>query len=198
MKVALLAPRPPLTCLLVASVGLAPLAALAQEGTVGYLCCNLRTDGSWISDSNYAESGKTLVPLGTRVVVRGHGRWRVNLELEDGRRMALGNDYSRDLTMEAFQSRYIVPEDPRRLVSAMPARLRSAIETSRVTIGMTRGQVAMALGWPIASENPNLDARVWRYWLWTFSPFQVHFDDAGRVRLVESDAHTLRKVLMPQ
>ena len=36
-----------------------------------------------------------------------------------------------------------------------------------------RDQVIIALGYPISSETPHLDARTWRYWLWTFSPFDV-------------------------
>jgi hypothetical protein len=33
----------------------------------GFLCCNMRTDGGWISDSNHPESGKRIIPLGTPV-----------------------------------------------------------------------------------------------------------------------------------
>ncbi|MBL8343003.1 MAG: hypothetical protein JNL30_16170 [Rubrivivax sp.] len=176
----------------------AALPAWAQEGTVGYLCCNLRSDGSWISDANYAEPGKFIVPLGTRVVVRGFGRQRVYIELEDGRRMALGNDYSRDLELEAFQRKYIVPEDPRKALATLPATARNAVYSARITLGLSREQVAMALGWPIASENPRSDANIWRYWLGSFEPFQVYFDDAGRVRLVEGAAQTLQRVFLPQ
>jgi hypothetical protein len=169
-------------------------AAQAQEQ--GYLCCNMRSDGSWISDSNYAESGKHLLPFGTPLRVTGQGRYRVHVEI-DGKRLAIGNDYSRDQAMDVFTRRYVVPEDPRTLVAALPARLRQAIESARGTPGMTRGQVAIALGWPISSENPHLDARVWKYWLWSFSPFEVVFDDAGRVATVRSDPDTRARVFMP-
>jgi hypothetical protein len=173
-----------------------PAAAPARAQEQGYLCCNLRSDGAWISDSNYAESGKTLIPFGTPVRVLGQGRYRV-LVVIAGRRQAIGNDYSRDLAMDAFQRRYVVAEDPRPLVAALPEKLRHAIETARVTPGMTRGQVAIAIGWPMSSENPHLDARVWKYWLWSFSPFEVHFDDDGRVRRVTSDPDTLARVFLP-
>lgn len=36
--------------------------ALGDDTFSGYLCCNMRTDGSWISDINYDESGKTMIP----------------------------------------------------------------------------------------------------------------------------------------
>lgn len=167
----------------------------AQAQEQGYLCCNMRSDGSWISDSNYAESGKTLLPFGTPLRVTGQGRYRVHVEV-DGKRMAIGNDYSRDQAMDQFTRKYVVPEDPRRLVAALPPRLRQAIESARVTPGMTRGQVAIALGWPITSENPHLDARVWKYWLWSFSPFEVVFDEAGHVTTVRSDPDTRARVFM--
>ena len=36
-------------------------AALGADTFSGYLCCNMRTDGSWISDINYDENGKTFL-----------------------------------------------------------------------------------------------------------------------------------------
>ena len=172
---------------------LATLPVAAAES--GYLCCNLRSDGAWISDSNYAESGKTVVPFGTPVKVTGFGRYRVLVEI-GGRPQAIGNDYSRDLPMEAFARRYVVAEDPRRVVAALPDRIRRAIESARVTSGMTRGEVAMAIGWPISSETPHLDARVWKYWLWSFSPYDVVFGPDGRVQRVETDPETRARVVI--
>ena len=49
--------------------GAAAMSAQAQATFDGYLCCNLRTDGSWASDSNYAESGKRIIPVGTPQVI---------------------------------------------------------------------------------------------------------------------------------
>ena len=63
-------------------VALTALAAtaLADDKFTGYLCCNMRTDGSWISDINYDENGKTVIPAGTPVKVLGYGRHRVHIE----------------------------------------------------------------------------------------------------------------------
>lgn len=169
--------------------------ALAQPSFEGYLCCNLRTDGRWISDINCAEAGKTMLPLGTPVKVLGHGRQRVHLEIA-GQRQDLGNDYSRTLNLEQFARRYIVPEDPRAKLEGLPPRIRDAIDSARVTRGMTREQVAMAVGWPVTSENPHLDAREWRHWLWTFSEFVVHFGPDGRVTDVQTDPDTRRRVVL--
>ena len=180
-----------------ALLGALSLPAGAQDRPTysGFLCCNLRTDGSWISDSNYAESGKRVIPVGTPAQVTGYGRQRVNL-LVDGKKQDIGNDYSRDLDLGAFARRYVVTENPAARIAGFPPKIREAIKSARVTKGMTREQVAMSVGYPISSENPNLDAPIWRMWLSSFSEFQVLFDNAGRVRAVETDPQTRNLVVL--
>jgi hypothetical protein len=180
-----------------AMLGALALPAAAQDRPTynGFLCCNLRTDGSWISDSNYAESGKRVIPAGTPAQVTGYGRNRVNV-LIDGKKQDIGNDYSRDLDLGTFAKRYVVTEDPNARMASFPPKIREAIKGARVTRGMTREQVAMAVGYPISSENPTLDAPVWRMWLGSFSEFQVLFDGQGRVRAVETDPQTRNLVVL--
>jgi hypothetical protein len=169
--------------------------AVAEDKFDGFLCCNMRTDGKWISDINYEESGKRIIPFGTPVKVIGYGRYRVRVVIE-GRVQHIGNDYSRDLRREVFARRYVVPQDPRPAVSAASEKIRKAIESARVTNGMTKEQVLIAVGYPVSSENPNLDVPVWRYWLWSYSPFTVYFDDSGKVSRVDTDAATRPKVYL--
>ena len=169
--------------------------AEASPPEKGFLCCNMRTDGSWISDSNYAESGKRIIPMGTVVKFVSFGRYRVNVDI-DGRRQSIGNDYSRDLSLDAFSARYIVEKNPRDTLAALPPKIRSAIETMRVTKGMTKDQVLAALGYPISSETPHLDVAQWRYWLWSYSPYSVNFDENGQVSSVTTHADTLLKVFI--
>ncbi len=184
-----------LSAALICCLSLLSSTAHAQVPEQGFLCCNMRTDGSWISDINYEESGKRIIPYGTPLTFKGYGRNRVEVEME-GKRQWLGNDYSRDLSKEAFAQRYIVATDPRAVVAQASPKVRQAIETARVTPGMTREQVAMAVGYPVSSENPNLDAPRWRYWLWSYSPFTILFNEQGRVTSVETDADTMLKVFI--
>jgi hypothetical protein len=177
----------------VALFGTLSLAAQAQETFDGYLCCNLRTDGSWMSDANYAESGKRVVPAGTPVRVTGYGRQRVLVEI-NGAKQAIGNDYSRDLDLPTFARRWVVKDDPTPKIASYPPKIREAIKTARITKGMTREQVAMAVGWPITSENPNLDVALWRMWISSFGGYSVMFDKAGKVTGVDTDPQT--KVLV--
>lgn len=75
----------------------------AQPQPEGFLCCNMLTDGAWITDINYAAAGRKIIPVGTPVKVTGYGRYRAYLEV-DGSKQALGNDYSRDLALKWVHS----------------------------------------------------------------------------------------------
>ena len=175
--------------------GIACLPASAQSTYDGFLCCNLRTDGSWASDSNYAESGKRVLPVGTPVRVTGYGRNRVQIDVA-GSKQAIGNDYSRDLDLATFAQRWVVRADPNAKIASYPPKIRDAIKSARITRGMTRDQVFMAVGYPISSENPNLDAPVLRYWISSFGEYQVAFDNAGRVREITTDPQTRNLVVL--
>jgi hypothetical protein len=170
-------------------------AAFAEDKWVGFLCCNMRTDGSWISDINYDENGKQIIPVGTPVKVTGYGRNRVKIEV-NGKSQAIGNDYSRDLSLEVFAKRYVVADDPKAKIAGYPKKIQDAIATARIAVGMTREQVLMSVGYPVSSENHNLDEKTWRFWLSSFAEFHVNFDDSGRVSGVEADMDTKSKILM--
>lgn len=169
--------------------------ARAQPTPEGFLCCNLRSDGSWISDINYAESGKRVIPAGTPVKVTGYGRYRVYVEI-DGKKQAIGNDYSRDLSMEAFMKRYVVAENPKQKIAAYPKAIQDAIAGARVMKGMTREQVTMSVGWPVSSENTDPAAKLWRLWLDSFAEFQLKFADDGRVSEIVADPSVRNRVVV--
>lgn len=183
----------PLLYLTVVAVSAATVQAQPAELRESFLCCNMRTDGSWISDINYSGNGKVVIPAGTPVTMVGFGRQRVNLMI-NGKKQAIGNDYSRDLTLDAFARRYLVKEDPRPAIAAASPKIREAIESARVTKGMSRAQVLMSVGYPVSSENPNLTAKVWRFWLGSWSHFEVQFDNDGLVTQVTGDSGTLAVV----
>jgi hypothetical protein len=56
--------------------------------------------------------------------------------------------------------------------------------------------VLMAVGYPVSSENPHLDAKVWRFWLGSFAEFQVVFGADDRVKDITTDAQTRNRVVM--
>ncbi|MEJ8855284.1 cell envelope protein SmpA [Variovorax robiniae] len=153
----------------------------------GYLCCNMYTYGRQMGDANYRESGTTLVPIGTPAQVTSYDfRW-VDTTI-GGKPQRLKNDYSRDIRIPEFASRYIVKEDPKVRIAGFEPPVREAIQAAKVMEGMTREQVIMAVGYPITSENPRLEADVWRYWIDSWSEYQAAFDKAGKVKSVAGPA----------
>ncbi len=161
----------------------------------GFLCCSMRSIDGWISDINYNGTGAQIIPAGTPVKATGYGRYRVHV-LIDGKKQDIGNDYSRDIEMGKFAERYIVKEDPKAKMAKYPEKIRAAIKTARVMVGMTREQVVMAVGYPISSENPNLDADMYRYWLTSFGEYDVLFDKSGHAKEITTDAVTRNFVVM--
>ena len=181
--------------ILIAAAGLtASMAAAAEDRPAGYLCCNMRSDGSWISDINYDIDAKKIIPVGTPLKVTGYGHYRVKVDI-NGKSQAIGNDYSRDLALDVFAKRYVVPDDPAAKIAAYPKKIQDAIAQARLVLGMTREQVLMSVGYPVSSENHNLDDKTWRFWLNSFAEFRVHFDDSGRVANVDGDTDAKSKVL---
>ena len=156
------------------------VAAFGQAQPEGFLCCNMRSDGSWISDINYVGSDKQVVAAGTPIKVTGYGRYRVLVEF-DGKKQAIGNDYSRSVKLEDFALRYVVAKDPNLAMQKFPVKVREAIKSARITRGMTREQVLMAVGYPIVSENPDLENPLWRYWTSRSAEYQVFWGEDGRV-----------------
>lgn len=146
----------------------------------GFLCCNLLDDGGWINDIGYRGERKTLYKPGTPVKVTGFGRNRVLVEIE-GKQLAIGNDYSRQIKLEDFAQRYVLSSDPRPRLDSFSPKVRQAIAAMRVQRGMTREQVLMALGYPPADYTPKLDEPLWRYWADRSSEYQVFWGHNGRV-----------------
>jgi hypothetical protein len=162
----------------------------------GYLCCNMRTYGSSISDINYDEQGTSIVAVGTPARITTYDfRW-FEADLA-GKPQRIKNDYSRNITLADFAKRYVVTEDPKQKMAAFPPAVRDAIVAGKVAPGMTREQVLMAIGYPVAGENPSLDALTWRYWRDSWSEYQVTFDDKGLVKTVTGNPVALSRVLVP-
>ena len=162
--------------------------------TDGFLCCNMRTYGDSISDINYDEQGTRIVAVGTPARITAYDFRFFNVDLA-GKPQRIKNDYSRNITLIDFAKRYVVTEDPKRKIASFPPAVGAAIVAGKVMPGMTREQVLMAIGYPVAGENPSLDAPVWRYWRDSWSEFLVSFDEKGLVKNVVGDAVALSRVL---
>jgi hypothetical protein len=173
-------------------------AALAQTVVPkdGYLCCNLRLNGTWASDANAPRSGDRILRPGTKVIGLAYGTSQVDVEVE-GTKISIGNDYSRSLPMDQFAARWIVPKDPTPSLQSWSPKIQQAVKAGRVTPGMNRKQVQMSLGWPTATSTPNLDDPVWVYTASNGYAYKVVFNEAWLVKAVDTDAETKKHVLLP-
>jgi hypothetical protein len=175
-----------------ASVGLAkpapaPVGADGQAAfpRQGYACCDLHFDKDWINDGNYAEL--PMIPAGTPIEVLSYGRQRAAVKV-DGKPMRLGHDYGRDQeSLDAWVNKIVVKDDPRPRISSYPGAIQEAIRQGKIMIGMSREQVIVAVGYPLTSENPTLDAPQWRMWRSSHGEYQLNFSRDGHLTSVTGD-----------
>lgn len=143
----------------------------------GYTCCNLHAEGDWISDGNYA--GLPMIPAGKPVKVLSYGgNWaEVNI---GGAPYRLGHDYGRaQETLEQWVAKIVVPSDPKAKIAKFSPAVREAVRLGKVVPGMTKSQAIISLGYPLTSENPSLDAPMWRYWISSFEEYQLLWSQEG-------------------
>ena len=160
----------------------------------GYLCCNLHYDGDWLSDSNFATL-PDLLKAGTPVTVLGYGKNRANIDV-DGMPMRLGHDYGREQeSLDAWVNKVVVNDDPRGRVTSAPANVQAAIRASKITLGMTRQQVLLSVGYPPTNLTKSIDKDVWTLWAAKRSEYQVHFGADGRVTSVTGDGEVTSQVI---
>lgn len=161
----------------------------------GFTCCNFHNEGDWISDSNYATL--PMIPAGTPAKVTGYGRYRAYAEI-GGRKMRLGLDYGREQeTLQAWTAKMIVADAPKKKLASYPPQVQAAIQQGKVAVGMTKEQVIMSVGYPLANENPSMDAPMWRMWVSSFSEYQLVWDANGSVKEIVTDSVT-RNIIVYQ
>lgn len=170
-----------LSSTLAAAALAAPAGASAQNAQPyeGFLCCSMLLYRGWMDDQNYDDGYKEIVPAGTPMKFTGFGRYRLRVEA-NGKKLELGNQYSRTMSMDDFAARYLPMQDPTLKARSWPANVRDAIAKRKVMRGMTREQVIMALGYPTLTTTPDLAQVVWTY-EFRVGNFQVFWSDDGRI-----------------
>ncbi|KAB2924946.1 MAG: hypothetical protein F9K30_08495 [Dechloromonas sp.] len=162
----------------------------AEGLRLGHACCNLRYNGDWISDMSSGEL--PFIPAGSEILVR---RLEGNVAhiVVDNKRYRLGHDYGyREEKTAEWVDKLVVLNDPSPRLARYPASIRAAIEAGKITRGMNREQVIMALGYPSTNETPKLEAPVWKYY-WNRYAFMVHWS-AGRVSKIEGNPDIVKLV----
>ncbi len=147
----------------------------------GYSCCNLRSNGGWISADN--SQGGDLIPAGEAVKLTSSKRQYYVYGTIGDNAIGFRDDFAKS-GKDTLQwiHRIVVPTNPRTEISSWPSEIRTAVGAARVTKGMTRTQVATALGYPSPNDTPDLNANTWRYWTPAeYLPVDIRFDNNGKV-----------------
>ncbi len=164
------------------SLLLAGCAAIPlSEPVAGYTCCNLRSDGGWISSNNV--QGGDLVPAGEAIKLTSVRRKFYVYGTIGGTDFGLRDDSAAtEKDTLRWIHRIVVSSDPRATLNSWPSDVRSAVGAGRVFIGMTREQVAMAIGYPSPNDTPDLTASTWRYWTAAEDvTVDLRFSDQGKL-----------------
>ena len=162
-----------------------PAQVFAEDLLSGFLCCNMHSDGQEISDISIGGPEQHVVPVGSPIRATSYGKHRVKVVVEN-KNQALLNEYSRDLPVEQFAKRYIVPDDPAVKIKSFPQNIQYAIAAGHLVKGMTREQVLMSVGYPASSEVPNLVSKEWLFWITDKVQYRVKFDEKERLADVEN------------
>ncbi|MGE0798543.1 MAG: hypothetical protein AB7G13_06515 [Lautropia sp.] len=171
--------------LALAGISLSILAGCAatpiEPAIVGYTCCNLHPEEGWVSSQNV--QGGAVIPAGQRVRLDSIKRGYYVYGTIGGVEYALRNDSSKgEASTMPWVHRLVVPQDPRRQLADWPEPIRTAVRDARVSVGMTRAQVAMSLGYPSPDDTPNLSGATWRYWTAAHDlPVDLLFDAEQRL-----------------
>lgn len=158
----------------------------------GYTCCNLRAQYGWISSDNQQRGD--LVPLGAPVRLLSIKRKYYVYGTVGDNDIALRDDSAKtEADTLRWIQRVVVSEDPLQRMAAWPAEVKTAIQATKVIPGMTREQVAMAVGHPSPNDTKDLDGDTWRYWTGIDeSPVDVHFNGEGIVDRIDGSVMSRR------
>ena len=166
-----------------------------QPPIVGYTCCNLRTDGGWVSSNNV--QGGAIIPAGEPVVFDSVKKRYYVYGTVGGIGTGLRDDNSKS---EAETLRWVrsivVATSPRDGILRWPEDVRLAVQYGKVKAGMSKAQVLTSLGHPSRSDTPDPESAVWRYWTSKDDlPVDLHFDDNGLMTHVSGQRSAVQTVL---
>lgn len=165
------------------------------EAVIGYTCCNLRAYDGWISSNNVQEG--ELIPAGEAVKLTAVKRRFYVYGTIGDQGIGLRDDSAKtEQDTLRWVRRIVVAEDPRQQLASWSADVRSAVASARVFAGMTRAQVAMALGHPSPNDTPDLAAAdSWRYWVAIEDePVDVRFGRDGRVAEISGKVSAVKRL----
>jgi hypothetical protein len=155
-------------------------SATARKGDILYTQFSLFFERDCHVTTNYRRGG--LLPVNTAVTFVKSSRNKIIVTLPGGRELTIENisDFSGE-NIDGIFSRTLsrAKVDLAQFTEAE----RAAIMDGKVAVGMRKGAVLVALGYPPRHKTPSLESNAWRYWSSRFGTFLVHFEDGKVVRV---------------
>lgn len=170
-----------------------PLEVIQEKAysRVGYACCNLRYEGELISDSNLAQL--PFIAVGTPIKVNRIDGYRADIEV-DGKAMQLAHDVGRaSESVEQWVEKIVVLDDPKPMLDQYPLHVRRAIEAGKLSRGMSKEQVIMAVGHPQSKANRKRNTSHWRYWWSGFAPYYVYWS-GNKLKKIDGHSETVARM----
>lgn len=135
--------------------------------------------------TNYRTDKESLaVPINAQIEVLKRTRHGVQAQLEDGTTFEVQHVAKHTKNTLEHTLGELLRTDPTDL-SAYGDEERKAIEDGKVSVGMHKDTVLLAIGPPPAIGTPSLAGDTWKYWSSRFNTFLVHFDDDGIVTSIQ-------------
>ena len=153
-------------------------------GQTKYLCCTLHYEKEKVSD-NWFQVG-IPVKIGTPVHIIEVRKKSVTFQPEGHPVITLEYEYGEKVhqPFEQYLDRIFVGRNPVHKFGRKHDRLEQSVLEGRVVKGMSKEQVAMALGYPPAHKTLSLEQDSWTYWESSRHDYVVWFVK-GRVDRVQ-------------
>lgn len=152
-------------------------------GQTRYLCCNLHYEKNEVTDNWYGV-GNTI-KVGTPIHIVEVRKRSVKFQADGHPEITLVQKYGdKVLGFDQYLDRIFVERNPVLRFGKKRDKLEQAVMDGKIVKGMTKDQVAMAVGYPPPHKTPSLDADNWTYWQTNFNTYIVWFvkDRVDRVQ----------------
>jgi hypothetical protein len=120
-----------------------------------------------------------IIPINTQVKLLEMDKKSISIEMNTGQKLTVKNisKHTGDNTQQAFDKLFAKQKIN---LSQFSRKERNQIETGKVTVGMHKKAVTVAIGYPPVTKTANLEANSWVYWRNHFNTFIVNFKN-GKV-----------------
>jgi len=145
-----------------------------KVGESYYTRYNFKEEKGKHNTTNYWRGN--LIPINSKVKLLSLGKKKMALELDDGRRVTFVNvaKYTKR-ALSTIASELLSPQSIP--LNKLDNSVKDAVVAGELVLGMSKGQVIMARGYPPRHKTPSLDQSTWTFWSSKFVQRTLKFKD---------------------